>query len=68
MGRQAMKRRMMIIAGLWVGINLISAQELSDAAKVQFFDQKVMSLQILHQHDADKNLLSAWHALQYQFQ
>ena len=68
MGRQAMKRRMMIIAGLWVGINLISAQELSDAAKVQFFDQKVMSLQILHLHDEDKNLLSALHALQYQFQ
>ena len=54
-----MKRRMMIIAGLWVGINLISAQELSDAAKVQFFDQKVLGIlkeNCFKCHGAEKRL------------
>ena len=54
-----MKRRMMIIAGLWAGIKLISAQELSDAAKVQFFDQKVLGIlkeNCFKCHGAEKRL------------
>ena len=54
-----MKRRMMIIAGLWAGIQLISAQELSDAAKVQFFDQKVLGIlkeNCFKCHGAEKRL------------
>ena len=59
MGLQAMTRRMIIMAGLWAGINLISAQELSDAAKVQFFDQKVIGIlkeSCFKCHGAEKRL------------